>query len=501
MSRPTDTRGDVSRVRLLSRRGIGLRAASVLVGLSPLILLEGVLCLAGLGQISTAEDPYIGFVDVQPLFVHNPHTDRFEIPRTRELFQPESFPATKGDRTSRVFCLGGSTVQGRPYGIATSFSTWLKLDLREASPDRDWEVVNCGGISYASYRLAPIMQELLGHDPDLFVIYAGHNEFLEDRTYRAVKETPIWVARAHRGLSRLRSYNVIRSWFVEDVRVAPRQASKDRSTLATEVEALLDYRGGLDAYKRDATWHAGVARHFEFNLRRMVHMAQNAGVPVVLMNPVANLKDSPPFKVVHRDDITEEDQGRFDSYRNAAGSLDQPAERRIESLRAASALDARHAGIHFELGKSLEVSGAHALAKKAFMRAKDEDICPLRMTEPLHLVLAQVASETSAHWLDVRALFEHLTEDGIPGNEWLVDHVHPSIRGHQRIAEALCRTMIQIGIVEARPGWESQMPDRYREHLDSLEPVYYVKGRQQLEGLRMWSQGRSSKVRRTDQAK
>ena len=197
MSRSTDTRGDVSRVRLLSRRGIGLRATSVLVGLSPLILLEGVLWLAGLGQIPTAEDPYIGFVDVQPLFVHNPHTDRFEIPRTRELFQPELFPATKGDRTSRVFCLGGSTVQGRPYGIATSFSTWLKLDLREASPGRDWEVVNCGGISYASYRLAPIMQELLGHDPDLFVIYAGHNEFLEDRTYRAVKETPAWRSEEH----------------------------------------------------------------------------------------------------------------------------------------------------------------------------------------------------------------------------------------------------------------------------------------------------------------
>lgn len=501
MNSPAAGRDGSRRAPLRSWHGLGFRAASILLGLSPLILFEAVLRVAGLGQVSTAEDPYVGFIDVQPLFKHNPHTDRFEIPRDRVLFQPDSFPATKTDSTFRVFCLGGSTVQGRPYGIQTSFTAWLELDLREVDPTRDWEVINCGGISYASYRIAPIMQELLGHDPDLFVIYTGHNEFLEERTYRGVKQTPPWVARTHRQLSRLRSFNVIRSWFVTDASVSPQALRKSRSVLAHEVESLLDYRGGLDEYKRDAVWRAGVVRHYEFNLRRMVRMAENAGVPIVLVNPVANLKDTPPFKVLHGDEVTALERERFQAHRSAAGSLDRSLEGRIESLTAAIEIDPRHAGIHFELGKCLEARRMFDLAMPSFVRAKEEDICPLRMTEPLHAALARVASETSATWLDARTLFEGLTEDGILGNEWLVDHVHPSIKGHQRLAEALCSTMGRMHLVAISPGWEARMPALYRQHLDRLEPVYYVKGRQQLEGLRMWSHGRSSRVRPPRQAK
>ena len=63
--------------------------------------------------------------------------------------------------------LGGSTVQGRPFSIETAFSTWLELSLTAADPSRIWQVVNCGGVSYASYRLAPIVDESSCYKPDL----------------------------------------------------------------------------------------------------------------------------------------------------------------------------------------------------------------------------------------------------------------------------------------------------------------------------------------------
>ena len=44
-------------------------------------------------------------------------------------------------------------------------------------------MINCGGVSYASYRLGPILDEVLGYEPDLIMLYTGHNEFLEARTY------------------------------------------------------------------------------------------------------------------------------------------------------------------------------------------------------------------------------------------------------------------------------------------------------------------------------
>jgi hypothetical protein len=79
--------------------------------------------------------------------------------------------------------MGGSTTYGHPYEDPTSFCGWLRELLNAAAPDHRWEVVNAGGISYASYRVALLMEELAGYQPDLFIIYSGHNEFLERRSY------------------------------------------------------------------------------------------------------------------------------------------------------------------------------------------------------------------------------------------------------------------------------------------------------------------------------
>ena len=62
-----------------------------------------------------------------------PEEDTYEIPATRQkFFQPESFAAQKADDEFRIFVFGGSTVQGRPYAIETSFTTWLELALAAA---------------------------------------------------------------------------------------------------------------------------------------------------------------------------------------------------------------------------------------------------------------------------------------------------------------------------------------------------------------------------------
>ena len=65
--------------------------------------------------------------------------------------------------------------------------------LPAADSSRDWEVINVGAISYASYRTAGLMEELAQYEPDLFIVYTGHNEFLERRTYDTLSERPSLV--------------------------------------------------------------------------------------------------------------------------------------------------------------------------------------------------------------------------------------------------------------------------------------------------------------------
>src|SRR5262249_61251249 len=103
-------------------------------------------------------------------------------------FRPDSFAAKKSPHEFRVFCLGGSTVQGEPFEIETAFTTWLELSLQAADPERKFDVINCGGVSYATYRLVPVLQEVAGHQPDLIIFFEGHNEFLEDRALDPIQQ-------------------------------------------------------------------------------------------------------------------------------------------------------------------------------------------------------------------------------------------------------------------------------------------------------------------------
>ena len=187
-------------------------------------------------------------------------------------------------------------MQGRPFSIETSFTTWLELSLRAAEPGRRWRVVNCGGVSYATYREALIVEELLHHQPDLFILCTGHNEFLEDRSYAHLKRSPAIVRGVVEQASRLRTFDLLASASARLLHDLAGPARDDRTKLGAEVEAVLDYEGGLASYHRNEPWRQGVIDHFRYNLRRMVDRAHEAGVPVILVNPAVQPRH-PPLQV------------------------------------------------------------------------------------------------------------------------------------------------------------------------------------------------------------
>ena len=459
--------------------------AAIVVVLSPLALGELVLRWCVAAPPVDVDDPYIAFSGMSPLFVLDSTGTRFEIAEQHlTFFRPQSFAAAKSPRTFRAFCLGGSTVQGRPYAVETSFTTWLALNLRAARPGPDWEVVNCGGISYASYRLVPIMRELLAREPDLFIIYTGQNEFLEDRTYGHLKRMPRAMIRLHRTLLRLRSYSLARHFLAR--RAAAGHSSKP--VLPAEVRARLDFDDGLKAYHRDEARRRGIIEHFRYNLEKMVRMSRRAGVPVILVNPVSNLKDCPPFKSEFRADLSERERQRVLELWERARKIDwSDAYGKVRLFEQAAAIDNRHARLLYLIGKCYEQMGRTAEAKKWFVRAKEEDVCPLRIVEPMHDVILDVAARYRVPLVDAKTLIEQHTEDGIPGDEWMLDHVHPSISGHKLIANSLYKTMQDMQLVRTPVGWRPTRDGLWQQHLSSLNPAYHIRGAAQLERLHKWS--------------
>ena len=250
---------------------------------------EGVLFVAGVTPLSDRADPYVGFAGYSPLFVESTAPDGSRVLRTSDAkanwFNPQRFTERKASGTTRIFCLGGSTTYGRPYEDATSFCGWLREFVSAADPSREWEVVNAGGISYASYRVARLMEELADYEPDLFVIYTGHNEFLERRTYDRLLNTPEFIRNAGALASGLRLYSAM-----SDV------LYPERDVLDTELEVVLDQSVGPEDYRRDDAMRDAVLEHFRSSVERMVRMGREAGAEVVLVTPASNLRDFSPFK-------------------------------------------------------------------------------------------------------------------------------------------------------------------------------------------------------------
>ncbi len=433
-----------------------------------LMVVEAGLMVLGVRPVLYDEDPYVGFSSHIPLFAEraDPNGQKYMATATNKLrfFNPQRFAAKKPGGAYRIFCAGGSTTFGRPYDDITSFCGWLRAMLPKADPSRRWELINVGGISYASYRVALLMEELVRYEPDLFIIYSGHNEFLEHRTYGRVVGTP----RAIRGLGaimcRTRTYAAVKH-AVGAMHKSSQVAADGRTYLPGEVETILESSVGPESYRRDAGLRQEVLSHYRYNLMRMVDIARSVGAEVILVTPASNLRHCSPFKSQHRDGLSNPDRKSWQVQFAHAGKAcaDGKWDEALTAIDEAIAVDDRHAHGHYRRGRILWELQRHEEAKAAFTRAMDEDVCALRAPSSIPDIVAEVAGERSVPLVDFVALVEGLAEYGTPGEKQFLDHAHPTIDGNRRLALAILDTMSGHGMVRPTREWGDELIGRITE--------------------------------------
>ena len=257
--------------------------------------------------------------------------------------------------------------------------------------------------------------------------------------------------------------------------------------MTTDVQARLDYQGGLDSYHRDDEWHRTVQKHYESNLRRMARLSRDANVPVMFLMPPSNIADSPPFKTEPNPAVAADVRKLV---RDAQAKYRQNLTEAIKSLEAACELDPRHAANWFELGRAYEAAGDIDAARQAFIKARDEDICPLRMTTPLQAAWKRVVRDEDVTALDLDSYLAGKSRNRLLGNELLVDHIHPSFKGNQLIADEVVRALVKASLLKPRTGWEAMARQKHTQHLQSLDKLYFLRGQRTLETLQEWARGR-----------
>jgi len=433
---------------------------------------ELVLWVAGVESLISRRDPFQGFSGTLDVFELNEDDETYRTPprAVAHSFNYQQFAAAKPEDGYRIFVLGGSSAQGFPWGGQLAFTSLLGAALQESWPDRTIEAVNAAAMSYGSHRLRILASELAGYQPDLFIVFGGHNEFVERRFYERILDRPAQLDAVRAQLYRSRVFSLM----TDLLERAPDEVDKAEPEAGSTGELL-----GLDV-QREYSVDVAVAerveveRHFDENLRAIVAIAREAGARVVLCTVPSNIREWVPNQSLFDDEVS------FDERQSALALLDDArealergdAEAALIPLAQAAAISPNYAETHYLLGRALDAQGRVEDSRAAYARARDLDAQPARASSELNEILRRVAAEEGTVLLDLDAAFTEASPDGLVGFDLLEDYVHPKPKGHRLIARELWRVIQEEGLPgEARGADPAEFDQALERRGLAVEPT------------------------------
>jgi tetratricopeptide (TPR) repeat protein len=318
------------------------------------------------------------------------------------------------DDVFMLYGVGESTMVGEPFDDRFSLPSLVSEMLGGVIRGRSIVIRNVaerGAGAYAqSFRLERELASTHRSGAGAVLIYSGHNEpYMRgqngtDGAGPAVQPTP-WIARAARSL-------LERSWLLRD--------------------AFL-YRRSSRFVRPRADMHL-----YEWSLRRMIVLSQEAGLLPVLFTLPSNLSGIEP-------------NSRADQTRDVAAILDVGAalERAgnfvtaLDYYRAQheAAVAANHEGALLLLYRIAHCEVAlrrYADARRDFWAVINRDLRLNfgRATVAQNALVRRLAAEYGVPLVDAVHVFERNAPHGILGNDLFSDGHHPNLRGYWLLARA-----------------------------------------------------------------
>lgn len=363
---------------------------------------------------------------------------RFFPPAIARTPEPAVIPVEKPTNAVRIVVLGESAAMGDPepdFGVARV----LEALLRARYPGVEFEVVNAAMTAINSHVVREIAKDCRPLRADVWIVYLGNNEVVGPFGAGTVFTSQVPgrpVIRASIALKATR----LGQWLAGLGR-------RERAPAEWEgMEMFLRQQVRADDTKLQTAYG-----YFRRNLDDILRLGAQSGAQVVVSTMVGNVKDCPPFASLNKPELSTADQARWKEHQARGSQL--LAERKfteaLQSFRAAAALDDHHAELSFRLGQCLLALGQTNEARPALLRARDLDTLRFRPDTRINQVIRDsAAARPGVRLVDAERVFERQSPGGLPGEEFLFEHVHFNFDGNYVLARALADE-----VAAALPDW------------------------------------------------
>ena len=364
-----------------------------------------------------------------------------------------AFEDPKPADTIRVILAGASAAQGYPQPTALAGSAFLAEMLRDVWPDTNIEVINLGTTAVASFPVLGMLTEALEYEPDLVVVYAGHNEFFGAygvASFQSAGRSP-GAIRFHRWFRSLAL-----TQFVRGLTTGVGNSDASQGTALMEAMVGQAHVGPEDTLRSDA------ARNLQAHVVEMNRRCKAHDVPVIVCTLASNERDLAPIGTPDLSALSFEDRKELDRLLgNAAEEVHSDPDAAIAALEKALSLYPDHATAYYLLGQAYLAQGDETQAARWFRKAIDCDPMPWRAPSKSIEAIRSAAEEHNAVLCDVQQMFRDASPHGCIGWELMDDHVHFSLQGQALLARCIVRTLtkftgslaVAAEAYEALPAW------------------------------------------------
>ena len=363
-------------------------------------------------------------------------------------FKTSLFKKRKDSNLFRIMCLGESSMFGTPYDMNANIPGIVRKQLRHQYPDKEIEVINWGASAINSNVIYDLSRQLLVYEPDLILVYMGHNEYYGPDGVGASfieRHLPLMTQVKYR-LRELRLVQLFQSWLRG--RTGP-AASGVEFNLMHQVS-----QGNLVPLKSPDAERVSAA--FERNLKGILDIFRERHVPVIVSDVGSNLL-FPPFV----SDTSHAKGNRAAAVAAMRSGLD--SKRFDDALRVLNGLygeDSTNAFVNYWMGRTLISLSKAEEARVYLVRARDQDLLKFRAPERINGIIHQVCKETGTACVSADSILAAASPYGIAGDLVFWEHLHPTSLGYYLIANQFVRTIVSLNLVpiSRHPAREDLLP-------------------------------------------